>query len=88
MSRAVLTRDRLFGFAAGAFALTAQGGNPQYVALWPLRESLRRSSMRAPKYIADFAFPQMGIGGGSQDAYQQEPSAIAEDMRRRGNCCA
>jgi hypothetical protein len=44
--------------------------------------------MRAPKYIADFAFPQMGIGGGSQDAYQQEPSAIAEDMRRRGNCRA
>jgi uncharacterized membrane protein len=29
----VLTRDRLFGFVAGAFALTAQGGYPQYVAL-------------------------------------------------------
>jgi hypothetical protein len=42
--------------------------------------------MSAPKYIADYAFPQMGISGRSQDAYQPEPSAIPEDMRPRGNC--
>jgi hypothetical protein len=69
-------RDRLVGFAAGAFDLTAQGGDPQYVALWPTSRVSLRSSMRAPKYIADFAFPQIGISGGSQDAYPQERSGF------------
>jgi hypothetical protein len=27
--------------------------------------------MRAPKYIADFAFPQMGIGGGIRSAQER-----------------
>jgi len=41
--------------------------------------------MRAPKYIADFAFPQMGIGGGIRSA-QERPRFARQSGTRIAYC--
>jgi hypothetical protein len=56
----VLTRDRLFGFAAGAFDLSAQGGDPVDPHFIPLTRFTPGRFLSSPEKLGhEFGMPNL-----------------------------